>query len=96
MPENLKSIQIELGDGGVRHHLRGREAWAIACLIEAGERGCTPIDHPGPRWSDYCFKLRRRGIAVETVTERHGGPYRGTHARYVLRSHVTVLAREAA
>ena len=22
-------------------------------LIAAGERGCTSIDHPGPRWSDY-------------------------------------------
>ena len=54
--------------------------------------GCTPITTPGPRWSDYVFKLRRRGIDVETVTESHGGPYAGTHARYVLRSKIERLS----
>ena len=69
----------------------GREEWALSCLLAASDRGCTPIDTPSPRWSDYVFKLRRRGIDIETVTEAHDGPYAGTHARYVLRSRIERL-----
>ena len=76
-------------DGTAREvTFKGRDAWALDELIAAGEAGCTPIDHPGPRWSHYVFKLRRAGLDVETITEAHGGPYKGTHARYVLRSKV--------
>lgn len=83
----------------VRHGERllavtGRAAWALNELIEAGERGCTPIENPGPRWSDYIFKLKRHGLVIETVDERHGGAFAGSHARYVLRSAVTVVERQ--
>lgn len=67
----------------------GRERWALECLIEAGEMGCTPIKKPGPRWSAYIFDLRSMGIDIETIREAHHGPFEGTHARYVLRSQVT-------
>jgi hypothetical protein len=66
----------------------GRDQWALECLIEAGPKGCTPLDQPGPRWSAYVFNLRALGLEIETVTERHDGPFKGHHARYVLRSHV--------
>jgi len=69
----------------------GRDAWALRNLINAGAAGCTPIDHPGPRWSHYVFKLRGFGFLIETVNENHGGPFAGTHARYVLRSKVEIL-----
>jgi hypothetical protein len=74
--------------------LAGREDWALDSLLSAGPLGCTPIEHPGPRWSDYVFKLRRRGINVETITEAHEGPYAGHHARYVLRDRVERLDPE--
>lgn len=64
--------------------LTGREAWALLQLVEAGSTGCTPITHPGPRWSDYVFRLRKDGFRVETINEAHGGPFAGSHARYVL------------
>ncbi|KQZ80940.1 hypothetical protein ASD64_11375 [Mesorhizobium sp. Root157] len=76
-------------DGGV-HEVIGRDAWALKNLIAAGKRGCTPIDHPGPRWSHYVYKLRGMGFIIETVHEEHGGPFAGTHARYVLHSVVTI------
>ena len=67
----------------------GRDAWALGELITAGAAGCTPIDHPGPRWSGYIFKLKRiYRLNIETITEMHGGDYAGKHARYVLRSRV--------
>jgi hypothetical protein len=75
--------------------LKGREEWALSHLLAAGSRGCTPIDTPGPRWSDYVYKLKKRGIVIETITEAHGGPYRGHHGRYVLRSKVERLAAMA-
>lgn len=77
-------------DGGVVTVV-GRNAWALKQLIEAGERGCTPIKNPAPRWSHYVFKLRKAGFVVETIDEGHGGPYAGIHGRYVLRSKVRVL-----
>ncbi len=77
-------------DGGV-HEVIGRDAWALLNLLRAGERGCTPIDTPGPRWSHYVFKLRRAGFIIETIDESHGGPFAGSHARYILRSRVTIL-----
>lgn len=76
----------------------GRDAWALQNLVRAGEGGCTPIDHPGPRWSHYVFKLRRVGFTIQTLDEAHGGPFPGSHARYVLRSEVEILddGKEAA
>jgi hypothetical protein len=71
--------------------LRGREAWTVACLIEAGVTGITPLERPAPRWSAYVHTLRKRGLAIETVDEHHAGPYPGAHGRYVLRTPVTVL-----
>jgi hypothetical protein len=68
--------------------MQGRVRWALECLIAAGPKGCTPIDHPGPRWSAYTFDIRALGVNIETVTEPHGGPFKGTHARYVLKSRV--------
>ncbi len=71
----------------------GRDLWALTELVNAGNRGCTPIDNPAPRWSAYVHKLRSvYGVEIETVHEAHGGNFAGTHARYVLHSHVTLLA----
>ena len=73
---------------------KGRDAWALSALLKAGTRGCTPIDHPGPRWSGYVFNLKRKhGLDIETITESHSGPFAGSHARYRLRSNVEVIAR---
>jgi hypothetical protein len=76
--------------------LKGRDAWALTELVRAGDLGCTPIDTPGPRWSGYVHKLRHRyGLDILTVTEPHGGPYKGTHARYILRSVVCLLSADS-
>ena len=68
--------------------IKGRVRWALEQLLEAGPKGCTPIDNPAPRWSAYVFELRQSGIEIETIHEPHGGAFAGTHARYVLRSKV--------
>lgn len=65
-------------------HLKGRNAWTMRQLIKAADKGCTPIDNPAPRWSAYVYNLRHMGVFIETVSERHSGPFAGHHARYVL------------
>ena len=35
--------------------------------------------------------FRKAGIVIETIHERHGGPFAGQHARYVLISIITIL-----
>lgn len=85
--EALFTIDLE---AGVRRDIvvSGRDRWALEALIAAGPKGCTPLDTPGPRWSGYVHNLRSLGVPIETVTEAHGGPFAGTHARYVLRASV--------
>lgn len=84
-------LRVRIEPDGDTITLEGRPAWAMKQLVAAGDNGCTPIDNPGPRWSDYVFKLRRLGIVIETIHESHGGPFAGSHARYVLKSQVTII-----
>jgi hypothetical protein len=84
----LKTYDVTEGPSIRRIHVRTkREAWALDALIAAGSLGCTPIDNPAPRWSAYVFKLKKNhGLIIQTINEPHGGPFKGTHGRYVLRS----------
>lgn len=91
---DIQSITVRFNDR--TKTFDGRVAWTLGQLIAAGAAGCTPITHPAPRWSDYVFKLRRDGIEIETVTEKHGGNYAGHHARYVLRTMVEVITLQEA
>lgn len=94
----MKTYIIRHGDGTERTILlTGRDAWALCELIAAGRKGCTPIDNPAPRWSAYIHHLRHEhGLDIETITERHGGPFPGNHARYVLHSDVREALSDAA
>ena len=87
----MMRVRIGDGDSAPVRTLQGRDAWLCKKLIERGDRGVTPIDEIGPRASHYAFKLRRAGIVIETVTESHGGPFAGTHGRYLLRTPLTIL-----
>ncbi|UWQ14195.1 hypothetical protein K3556_15000 [Aliiroseovarius sp. M344] len=71
--------------------LKGRNAWAMLQLVHAGKRGCTPINNPAPRWSAYVHNARKFGVNIETIHEKHGGAFPGTHARYVLHDDVRVI-----
>lgn len=92
----ISSIAFQLDNKKNTITVKGRDAWALAQLIMAGEQGVTPITHPAPRWSAYIFNLRSIGVHIQTISEPHTGPYAGTHARYVLRSEISVLETEDA
>ena len=95
MSGSITFVRFRLGDQELT--AKGRDAWALSELVKAGQTGCTPIANPAPRWSHYCWKLRRQGVPIETVTEHHGGPWAGHHARFRLGCHVEIIeTREAA
>lgn len=87
----IYKVTTKNGDGrDIR--VPGRNEWALRELIRAGEKGCTPIDNPAPRWSGYIHNLRREyDLDIETISERHDGPYPGNHARYVLHSKIETM-----
>jgi hypothetical protein len=69
--------------------LRGRPAWCLARLIEAGSAGLTAAELPaGLRVSGYILKLRRQGIEIGTTYEPNSGEFGGSHARYRLTSEI--------
>ena len=95
--QELREYLVQESDGSTRSiWLRGRDEWALRNLINAGPKGCTPITHPGPRWSAYKFNLVHEfGLHIERVDEPHAGDYPGTHARYILRSKVVAVTSES-
>lgn len=90
-PGDRPVVLITLELYGQLKTVKGREAWALAELIAAGEAGITTIERPAPRWSQYVMKLRRAGIDIETKDEKHGGAFSGTHGRYILHSAARVI-----
>lgn len=88
---DVRAITIRIGDDGATQTFEGCAAWALANLVSAGATGCTPLDHPGPRWAHYVYLPRKAGIVVETLHEQHFGAYAGHHGRYVLRTALTVV-----
>jgi hypothetical protein len=87
----ILTVKARIGENGTVVTVRGRDAWALLELKAANDIGCTPIDHPGPRWAAYVHKLRKAEFSIETITEDHGDPFAGKHARYLLRSEVAVV-----
>lgn len=84
-------IKARLEPEGIPVTVKGRDAWTLRQLLNAGSHGITSMTNPAPRLSGYVFKLRRAGFAIETKHEAHGGSFPGSHARYVLHSQPEIL-----
>jgi len=89
----VKSLKFKIDDSPLIVTVKGREAWTLDHLMQAGDNGITPIERPAPRWSEYVRGLREKTVKIETIPEKHKGPYSGTHGRYVLRSDIEVVER---
>ena len=85
-------VTLKVEPDGLPVTVVGRDAWMLKQLLAVGAKGLTSIHNPAPRISHYVFKLRRAGLNIETIDEQHGGPFAGSHARYVLKSPVVILA----
>lgn len=95
-PDKVVMIRARIGgDDGPVKTFKGRFAFALAHLIQAGRQGLTVIERPAPRWSHYVMMLKRDGVGIVTETERHGGDFAGKHGRYRLTIPVHVLETKA-
>jgi hypothetical protein len=84
------TAKIETGDTSITLHLKGRLAWMMLELVKAGDKGITPLHNPAPRVSHYVMTLRRKGVAIDTQMQAHGGAFPGEHGVYRLKSAVTI------
>jgi hypothetical protein len=68
--------------------VEGQEARTLVALHDAGPVGITALEVStwALRTAHYVMKLRRLGLAILMVREKHGGPVPGWHGRYFLRS----------
>lgn len=86
-----RTVMRAIGPTGQPFAETGQVAKVLLALVEAGEAGITPLAREtwSLRLSDHVRKLKnRRGLAIVTLWGRHDN---GRHARYVLRSAVTVI-----
>ena len=65
-----------------------RAMFLLDALVMAGASGITTIEFPGVRVSAGILHLRRAGVDVQTIYEKHSGEFAGRHGRFVLRSRV--------
>ncbi len=94
---NSLIITARILPDGSTFTVKGRDAWALDELLKTGQKGCTPINNPAPRWSAYVFNLKHnQGLNIETRHEPHYGPFAGTHGRYVLLSKVEIISQSDA
>jgi len=71
---------------------KGRVAWCLKELLNAGDFGITGYEGRAPRVAAYIHTLRSfYHLEIETELEPHGGSYPGRHARYRLRSEIKLL-----
>lgn len=88
-PRRYKTYRVIEGDAERSIRPGGRTAWMLDRLMLVGDAGCTPLETPALRMSQYIFRLRTMyGLNIETIIEQHDGPFAGHHGRYVLRSTV--------
>lgn len=87
-----KRIMVKaIGPSGPPFTVSGQIAKVLLALVEAGEAGITPLAQEtwSLRLSDHVRTLKnRRGLVIVTLWGKHD---EGRHARYVLRSTVTII-----
>ena len=75
------------------YEVEGQEARTFTALHDAGDAGITALEVStwALRLAHYVMKLKKRGLTIEMVREKHAGPVPGWHGRYILRSGVQIL-----
>jgi len=90
-PPRKRLVVKAIGPDGQPFTVTGQNAKALLALVKAGAAGVTALDVAAWafRLAAHCHVLRHRHhLSIFTLWEGHEG---GRHARYVLRSTVTIL-----
>jgi hypothetical protein len=76
--------------------VEGQEARTLAALHDAGDAGITALGVStwALRLAHYVMKLKKLGLSIDMVREKHAGPVPGWHGRYILRSGVQILEQD--
>ena len=87
--------RFKILDAGRVCQVEGQEARTLAALHDAGSVGITALEVStwALRLAHYVMKLKRHGLAIDMVREKHSGPVPGWHGRYVLRTRIELLDR---
>ena len=94
-PPRKRLVVKAIGPDGQPFRVTGQNARALLALVKAGAAGVTALDVAAWafRLAAHCHVLRHRHrLSIFTLWEGHEG---GRHARYVLRSNVTILQQIA-
>jgi hypothetical protein len=86
-------VELQVQVDGLERKFVGPFAWTLNELIQAGNKGCAPIERPAPRLGHYVFRLRRNRVSIGTIAELPSGAHSGYHSRYRLASDVQVLKK---
>lgn len=90
-PPRKRLVVKAIGPDGQPFTVTGQNAKALLALVKAGAAGVTALDVAAWafRLAAHCHVLRHRHrLSIITLWEGHEG---GRHARYVLRSSVTII-----
>lgn len=94
---STRRIDFVVGTDLVPQVVKGRLAWCLKELLDAGDFGITPCRGRGRRLAAYIHTLRKRyDLEIETELEPHRGQYPGRHARYRLWSEIKVVRHTGA
>lgn len=81
--EKLRAIR---DDGGPIIFATGQTAKALRALALAGKGGVTALEVStwAYRFAAYCHDLRKKGLEIETLHEKHEGGWHGRHVLHTL------------
>lgn len=73
--------------------VEGQEARALTALHDAGAAGITAqeVSTWALRLAHYVMKLKKLGLSIDMVREKHSGPVPGWHGRYFLRTAIQII-----
>ena len=83
-------ICLDGADGSCSPVIGGRDLQTLQALAERGMSRLSSLEFPALRLAAYVFNLREFGLDIETIREKHDGPFPGWHGRYVLHSQVKI------
>lgn len=84
------AVVFEGVDGPVTLAIGGGLLRTLRALVVQRARGATFGGEPAPHLSAHLFTLRALGLVIDAIPEPRGGPFPGSHGRYVLRTVVAI------
>jgi hypothetical protein len=78
------------------YSVEGQESRTLQALVAAGSAGITALEVStwALRLAHHVWKLKKLGVTIDTVREKHAGPAPGVHGRYILRNSIEIVDQD--